>query len=186
MLSGPPRHPPFGGFGGRSVPRGVYAAHNACVTWSTRFVCKPRDGVAGVPGARVAKRALHGAWATDSRTQHDCRSRCLRAAHDHCTACQEKPSQPGAALALLDASAVTGGLWARRAAHHVRRPRRHVVALIVRLHPPPVYLPAVSTPEARSSRTTAFASSLTPGCVMHCGVATLRMISPWRRLATSP
>jgi len=106
MLSGPPQHPPYGGLGGRSVPRGVCAAHNACVAWSARFLCKRRDGGRGVPGAAFAKRALHDARATDSRTQHDCRARCLRAAHDHCTARPAPLSQPGAALALLDASAV--------------------------------------------------------------------------------
>ena len=49
MLKGPPRHPPCGGLGGRSVPRVLCSALNPRKAWSASFACKPRDGGAGAP-----------------------------------------------------------------------------------------------------------------------------------------
>ena len=71
MLKGPPPHPPGGGLGGRSVPRGVCAAHHAVAAWSLRFVCKPRDGGRGAPA-----RGLRSAGCTPRRPRTHELNRC--------------------------------------------------------------------------------------------------------------
>jgi hypothetical protein len=121
MLKGPPPEPPARGTGGDPCAKRTHARK----VWSARVVCKPRAGGRGAP-ARGLQRAhcTPGGPPTQNSTWLPLAQ---RAAHAHGTARQAPPSQPGAALALHFASAVTGDLQARRrrvrAAHHVRRHR---------------------------------------------------------------
>ena len=129
---------------------------------SARFGCKPRDGGRGGPGARLAKRALCGAraptlnstcvWrAVAGRDDREAgRRACGAPARPPNEVGQGRPSQPGAALAVFQASAVTGGTKARSTARHVGTARQ-----------------AGSSPSALSSSSTsaAKASSSTSRCV---------------------
>ena len=111
MLRGPPRHPPFGGLGGRSVPRAVCAALHPRKVWSARLVCKRRAGGRGAPARRLrgARCTPGGAPARDStcvRLADACRDdreagrrACGAQAQPLNEVGQGRPSQPGAALA---------------------------------------------------------------------------------------